>query len=288
MTKKLDVFLSSSATEFKNERKYLSKKISKIPFLESILLEDRGPKTQNTKSASLKAVKKCDILIGILGDTDSEITRAEIEEAYKEGKYCLIYLKKTRTKNEEMEKFIKEFVMPNLVYDKFKDKKNLYAKITKHLEDHIYEILEHGLECFKKEQQELVKKEKKTETETKKKIKTKNYKAKDVLRDAKQLFRNEEYLSSVIMSGMAVELGLKNWLNKKALVPTYKFEKKSIRELVRMVENKGMSLGRTNEHNMIEIRMMRNQAVHEAKVPSKESAQIAIKWTNNLLKTLGV
>lgn len=285
MTKKLDVFLSSSATEFKNERKYLSKKISKIPFLECILLEDRGPKTQNTKLASLRAVRKCDIVVGILGDTDSEITRAEIEEAYKEGKYCLIYLKKSRSKNEEMDKFIKEFVMPNLVYDKFKDKKDLYSKITGHLEDHIYEILEHGLECFKKEQQELMKKQKKTETETKRKIKIKNYKAKDVLREAKKSFDDEDYLSSVIKSGMSLELGLKNWLIKTKWIPQREVEKRPMGHLVRMIQDKGI-MDRRYIHNMIEIRMMRNQAVHEARIPSKQDAQMAIVWAEELIKKL--
>ena len=287
MDKKLDVFLSSNANEFGNERKHLSKKISKIPFLECILLEDGGPMTQNTVLTSLKEVRKCDILVGILGDHDSQTTRKEIKEAYTEGKYCLIYLKKTKSKNEKMNKFITEFIVPNLVYHEFKEKKNLYSKITDHLRDHLYDILSFGLECFKKEQKELMAKSEKTEIETRAKIEKKNHKAKDVLQEAKKSLGNGDYLASVLMCGISLELALKEWLIKSSKEPTHLIENSSMGILARMIQKEEM-MDHRSIHNMMEINMMRNQAVHGTRMPDGQSAETAMNRTEKLLEKLRI
>ena len=287
MDKKLDVFLSSNANEFSNERKHLNKKISKIPFLECTLLEDRGPMTQNTELTSLKEVRKCDILVGILGDCDSQTTRKEIKEAYTKGKYCLIYLKKTKSKNEKMNKFITEFIVPNLVYHEFKEKKNLYSKITDHLRDHLYCILSFGLECFKKEQKELMATSEKTEIETRAKIEKKNYKAKDILQEAKQSLDNGGYLTSITMCGISLELALKNWLIKSGRVDAGLIEHRSMGILARIIR-RGEMMDRRSIHNMMEIIMMRNQAVHGARMPDRRSAETAINRTEKLLEKLRI
>lgn len=65
----LDVFLSSDQAEFQEERKKLSKMISDIPFLECVLLEERGADTRGVVEASLGAAKNCDIYIGMVVNT---------------------------------------------------------------------------------------------------------------------------------------------------------------------------------------------------------------------------
>ena len=286
MDKKLDVFLSSSVAEFKSERKHLSKKISEISLLECKLLEDRGPQAQSVELTSLSEVSKCDILVGILGHCDSEITRAEIKEAYKKRKYCLIYLQ-SGTKSEEMDRFIQEFITGKLVYDEFKRKRELYSKITGQLEEHIYKILTYGLEYFRNKQQESITKDEKAEVEAKRKIKEKDYKTKDVLREAKRSLGNGDYLSSVIMCGMSLELALKDWLIKTDRLPSQTVTNRSIGRLVRMIQDKEV-MDRRYIHNMIEISMMRNRAVHEARMPSEQDAKTAINWAEELLEKLRI
>ena len=274
------VFLSSSISEFKNERKYISNVISKIPYLECKLLENSGPKPQNTMSASLSEVRKCDILVGILGDCDSEITRAEIKEASDNGKYCLIY-KKLKTKSETMDKFSQKFMDLDLTYGEFKGKNDLYLKIGNHLEKHVYEILGIGLECFQEKQKKKKEYVKKTE------IEEKDSKAKDVLRKAKKSLDDGDYLSSVIMCGMSLELASKDWLIKTDQSSHQAIKKQSISSLIKMIQDTKI-LDRHYIHNMIEIRMMRNRAVHEARIPDEQDAKTAINWAEELLEKLRI
>ena len=275
------VFLSSSIPEFKNERKHISKIICQISCLECKLPEDGGPQAQNTMLSSLNEVRKSDILIGILGDCDSELTKAEITEAYNTGKYCLIY-KKLKIKNKEMDRFIHESTIRDLTYAEFKGRRDLYSKITNHLKKHICDILTMGLESFQKEQRNLMQGSKKTETETKKKIEKKDYKAKDVLRQAKKSLDDGDYLSSVIMCGISLELALKDRLTKIKESPDQILQKQSIGGLIKMAQYAEI-INEEDKHYMIEIRMMRNWAIHEAKIPDMLSVKTAIIWTENLV-----
>ena len=284
MGTQLDVFLSSSVTEFRSERKYLSKKISKIPFLECRLLENKGPQTQNTTEYSLNEIEKCDILVGILGDCDSKITRAEIKKAYETGKYCLIY-KKSETSSEEIKKFIKEFVMLELVYHEFRKKNDLYTKIVAHLEDHIYKILTRGLECFKEDRQKILKSDREIIVETTRKIEEEEYGADDVLREAERSLSTNNYLSSAIMSWMALELALKYSLVKIGQLPHHVVERRSTIELVNIAHDKKI-IDQRDYRNILKIRMMRNQAIHNARMPSQQDTKTALSWAHKLLKKI--
>ena len=285
MVDNLKVFLSSHINEFKNERKHLSKAISKISFLECKLQEDRGPQAQSTELSSLSAVETCNILVGILGNCFSQITKAEIERAIKTGKYCLIYLKESETRDQEMNEFIHNHIDGDVTYFQFKRKKDLYATITNHLEDRIYELLTRGLEHFKDEQQEIMTKKKKTEMETKRKIQKEYYTAKDVLLEAKESLARNDYLSSVIKCGISLELALKEQLSKTDIVEKRNVENQSITRLIKILVDNRL-LDHRFVHNVLEVRAMRNQAVHGARMPSKQATQTAVYWTEELLEKL--
>ena len=273
--------MSSNIDEFKNERKRISKIISQFPYLECKLLEDSGPKPQNAMSSSLNEVKKCDMLVGILGDCDSEITKAEIKEAVDNGKYCLVY-KKLKT-SEAMDKFVQDSIKQDLTYDEFKEKDDLDSKIRDHLENQIYNILIIGLKCFQEQQKKAKKDSKQAETEARRKIEGRDYKAKAVLQKAKKSLGDGDYLSSVIMCGLSLELALKDWLIKTVPSSDQTIKKRSIGSLVKMIQDAKI-IERHYIHNMIEIRMMRNRAMHEARTPSEQDAKTAINWTEELLE----
>ena len=282
MVKTLNVFLSSKTDEFEKERNYLSMKISKIPYLECVLQEDKGPLPRDPVSASLDDVRKCDILVGILGDCDSDTTRTEINEAINLGKYCLIYVKESETRSEKMCIFIQQLITQKVVYAKFKETSDLYSAVPRNVKDHISRILTMGLESFAKERQEFMANDKNTETETKKK----NYTANDVLLDAKKSLADSDYLSSVIKCSISLELALRNWLIKTGLVSKQKIENQPMGNLIRIIHNKA-AINSRYIHNMFEISIMRNKAVHAAIVPSENSAKTAMVWTKELLEIFG-
>ena len=286
MVKMLNVFLSSKTDEFEKERNYLSMKISKIPYLECVLQEDKGPLPRDPISASLDDVRKCDMLVGILGDCDSDTTRKEIDEAINLGKYCLIYVKESETRSEKMSMFIQQLITQKVVYAKFKETSDLYSAVPRNVKNHISKILTMGLESFAKERQEFMANDKKTETETKRKIEKKNYTANDVLLDAKKSLADSDYLSSVIKCNISLELALRNWLIKTRLVSKQKIENQPMGKLIRIIHNK-TAIDSRYIHNMFEISTMRSKAVHEAIVPSENSAKTAMVWTKELLEIFG-
>ncbi len=91
--------LTSSCTcaaqeEFENERKELSIRISQMPFLDSVPLEERGADAISIEEASIEGVKGRDIYVGIFGSRYSELTIREFREAVKRRTTCLNYAKK--------------------------------------------------------------------------------------------------------------------------------------------------------------------------------------------------
>ena len=287
MAKKLSIFLSSSFDEFKNARRYLSRKISKIPYLECILQEDKGALPQDPTTTSVNDAEQCDILVGILGDCYSDTVEAEIDAAIRLKKYLLIYVKESETRNKRLNAYIEKLGKSHVVYKKFKKGPgDLYPSVLSNLQDNIYRILVLGLESFKKKQQKMIENSIKTETETKMNIKEQKYTADKILKDAKASFDNGDYLSSVVRCAISLEIALQDWLTKTKLLPKQKIVKQPIGKLLGMIQRKPV-LDHYYIRNMREISMMRNQAVHEARVPSEESARIAMAWTEELLNKLG-
>ena len=145
MDKDLNVFLSSKFDEFKNARRYLSRKISEMPYLECIPQEAEGALPQGPKESSVEDAKKCDILVGILGDCDSETTRDEIDAVIKLGKYRLIYVKESETRDEKLNEFINRLRENDILSQPFKKGSgDLYTSVLNNLRDNMYRILDMG------------------------------------------------------------------------------------------------------------------------------------------------
>ena len=117
-------------------------------------------------------------------------------------------------------------------------------------------------------------------------MRKKNYTANDVLLDAKKSLADSDYLSSVIKCNISLELALRNWLIKTRLVSKQKIENQPMGKLIRIIHNK-TAIDSRYIHNMFEISTMRSKAVHEAIVPSENSAKTAMVWTKELLEIFG-
>ena len=128
-------------------------------------------------------------------------------------------------------------------------------------------------------------KKKKTEMETKRKIQKEYYTAKDVLLEAKESLARNDYLSSVIKCGISLELALKEQLSKTDIVEKRNVENQSITRLIKILVDNRL-LDHRFVHNVLEVRAMRNQAVHGARMPSKQATQTAVYWTEELLEKL--
>ena len=286
MVKELNIFLSSNANEFKDERKQISEEISKIPYLECILQEDKGPLPRDPLSASLDDVEKCNILVGILGDCDSKTTRAEIDSAINLGKYCLIYVKESEARNEKMDMFIQELITYKVVYDEFENVTDLHSNVTSHLKEHIYRILNLGLDAFMKERQKFMSKDESAEAETRVKIEAGKYMPNKILQDAEASFRNGHYLASVVECATLLENAFKRWLIRTEVLPEHEVQKQPIGRLVRMIHNK-VVMDPTFFDYITGISMVRNKAVHGAKIPSEKDAKTVMYWTRELLDKFG-
>lgn len=286
MAKELNVFLSSNFKEFENARRYLSREISKIPHLECILQEDKGALSQGPTESSVGDAQRCDILVGILGDHDSKTTRNEIDSVVKLGKYRLIYVKESETRDKKMSQFISELSKHHMVYKTFKKGSgDLYPSVLSNLQDHIYRILIIGLESFEKNQQKIMNDSNKTETETKTKIEKEKYTPSRILQEAEASLKNGHYLATVVECATLLEVAFKEWLIKTKQLPKHEIEQRSIGGLVRMIRNKAI-MEPIYIHNTIEISTIRNQALHAAKIPSEQDAKIVLNWTKELLDRL--
>lgn len=288
MVKKLDVFLSSSIGEFRNERRYLSKKISDMPYLECIPQEAKGSLSQGPAESSVEDAQKCDILVGILGDCYSKITMDEINSVIELGKYRVLYVKESETRDERVSEFISELSEHHVVSESFKrGSGDLYPKVLSNLQDHMYRILAMGLEDFEAKHKKVVQTSEKAETETKTKIKNEQYTLNKILQDAESSLINGNYLASVVECVTLIEYALKNWVIKTKLLPEHSIQKQSLGRLVRLIRDEAV-IESTYIHNMTEIRMIRNEALHTARIPSQQDARTVMHWTKELLNMLEI
>lgn len=273
---KLDVFLSSDQEEFGEERKKLSKIISDIPFLECIPLEERGADTRGVVEASIRAVKNCDIYIGIFGSEFSEITIEEYDEAVKQRKQCLTYVKRVRDRDKRLTKFIEEDLKNRFKFDPFRGKKDLYERIEKDLGRLIFEVLQEGLEArtkSKKEAQRLEKEEKQ--------LAAKRPVTKDPLEEAETSYESGNYLASIVAATVALELVLREGLRKRGVA----VEGRTIGVLL----NKAIRTELIDERELPQIRKVlyiRNAAIHEGKIPDRRTVIWVLEMIRNYLKKL--
>ena len=280
MKKKLEVFISSKQDEFKQKRKEIERLISKHPHLESRLLEKRGANAENPTNASVKAVQKSDIYIGIFGEKYSETTVKEYREAVKKRMPALVYLKKVKNREEKLEEFLENEVKSNFKFHEFKGCKKLLEQINEDLNEFIYGLLEDGLQLYKKRKEEVVQV---TEDTTKKveTIKKKESNTYDNFFNA--LLTKEEYLRTVLGSSTYIENLVKEIITKL-------WDKKSdLRNplgwmLHRLLESSLINLRDLKKIN--EIQYIRNDAVHKGEKISKDQANLVLQYSKEITKKL--
>ena len=267
---KLDVFLSSDQEEFEEERKKLSKMISDIPFLECTLLEERGANSRGVVEASIKAVRNCDIYIGIFGREYSEITIKEYNEAVEGRKQCLTYVKKVKERDERLTKFIEEDLKNRFKFHPFRGKKDLYERVEKDLRRLVFEILREGIDertKSKKEAQRLEKKERR--------LAPKRPVTRDPLEEAESTYESGNYLASIVAATVALELILREELEKRQI----KVERKPLGSLLN-VATKSQIIDERDLGQIREIVYIRNAAIHGGKTPDRRT----VRWVLEVIK----
>lgn len=273
--KKIDVFLSSDQKEFEIERNRLSKIICEIPFCSCTPLEKRGADTVNVVEVSLKAVRKCDVYIGIFGSQYSETANKEYKEAVKGHKSCLCYVKKTRNRNAKLERFINDELRNRFKYHEFKGKAELYKQIKSDLEKLIFETLIDGLEFRKKEQEKAIR-----IIETERKTQYVVDKKEDPLSEAQIAYEKGMYLECLLITTIVLEKELTQKLRSKT-----KVKRLTLGQLLRLA-TKYELIDKNQIGSLVEMAYMRNAFVHGMQTPRKEDILWVLNTTRRVLQHL--
>lgn len=272
----LDVFLSSDQKEFEEERKKLSKIISEIPFVECTPLEERGADTRGVVEASVRAARDCDIYVGIFGREYSETTIKEYNEAVKQRKQCLTYVKKVKERDERLTEFIEEDLKNRFKFHPFRGKKALYERVEKDLRKLVFEILQEGLAertKSKKEAQRLEKQERR--------LAPKRPITKDPLEEAESTYESGNYLASVVAATVALELALREELRRRQI----EIERKPLGYLLN-VATKSQIIEEKDLGQIRDIVYIRNAAIHQGKSPDRRTAKFVLEMIQNYLMKL--
>jgi uncharacterized protein YutE (UPF0331/DUF86 family) len=286
--RKLDVFLSSEIAEFRRPRSELARMICRAPFLECSLLETRGAATRNVVESSIKAARDADIYVGIFGKNYSATTIREYHEAVRRRKPCFTYVKKVKNQDERVSNFVVNDLAGQFKYHKFKSNKELKKQIKHDLNSFLYETLVKGLERIQRDKREA------QDVATSRTTKLKRIKEKpedryiSLVNDATQELAQGQYLQTVILSSMAIELALRE---KAKLIDPTETERRPIGWTLSSLQKKGLLSG-SETATLREVFYLRNAAVHEGRVPSQKSAewvlQIAKKFSKETDKASDV
>src|SRR5262245_52890713 len=100
------IFVSSTWLDLKPEREIVDKLLRRFDDTKFIGMEYFGSDEGTTRAASLEAVNKCELYIGIIGGRyGSGITEAEYDAARAANLDCLVYVKAAAgIKEEERDK----------------------------------------------------------------------------------------------------------------------------------------------------------------------------------------
>lgn len=281
MKKKFEVFISSKQDEFKRKRKEVAKLISKHPYLESTLLEQKGANTENPIDASVKAVGESDIYIGIFGEKYSEITVKEYREAVKRRIPALLYLKKIKKREPELEDFLENEVKSNFVFHEFSGNKKLLQQIEDDLNDFIFDLLQEGLELYKKRKEKVGY----ATEDTNKKV-TNILKKKETVtynNFISKLLTKQDYLSVVLGTSISIERLAEEVLAKLWDIET-DLQKPLGWVLHRLLDSSLINESELRKVN--EIQYIRTDAVHRGRKISKKDADVVFRFGRDVIKKL--
>jgi len=282
---KLDVFLSSAQEEFKNERKTLSTKIFRMPFLNCVLLEERGADSVSVEEASIKGVRECDIYIGIFGNQYSELTVKEYREAIKRRKLCLNYVKRTSNLDSKLQDFIDEELRPQFKYHEFRSRKNLYVQVEANLREQLSRLLHMGLDQLRNSKKRAFA----TQTGLKPVV-TKAIKQREedkpllMIDNATISFLEADFMGATLKAAIAVELASRLAL-LRAQVPSRELRRASLGRILRLLrDHKILEIRDINQ--LQELVYLRNATIHEGKTPSKETTEWILKLAREIIEKL--
>jgi len=273
---KLDVFISSDQKEFSKERTNLAEAVCAIPFLTCTLLENKGADSADILEASLKGVRDSDIYVGIFGRKYSQITLREYGEAVRNRKPCLIYLKKARNRDVSLKEFVEQELTGQFKYHEFRDLPSLTQQVERDLNRFIFETIEIGL---------ATRAQKKTEAETlihKGQVSSRlDATLRNPLAKANEALQQGRTLESLIYATTVLEVALRNVLKDKKK----SMDGKSLGFLLKAaLDNKIISVVEVTR--LREISYLRNAAVHQGDIPSRDKVAWIIENVQRVLERL--
>ena len=111
---RLKIFISSTMTDLQAERQAVEQAIAELR-LEAVRAETIGSQAVSSRQACLEMARQCDIYLGIYGarygwvspGDQVSVTEMEFQEAQKQGKDILIYVKDVPKREEAQEDFLR-------------------------------------------------------------------------------------------------------------------------------------------------------------------------------------
>ncbi len=271
--KELDVFLSSDQKEFAKLRGSLAKKLCKMPFLACTPLENRGADPTDVVEASLRAVEKSDIYVGIFGHEYSETVIKEYKKAVECRLPCFTYVRIARRRDTQLSKFIDDILKNQFHYYEFRHSAELERQLGSDLRRFILETILLGLEeraKKKEETKDLMAKKEKARHET--------MEDKNPMRGAIASLKRGNDLEALVMTSIALETNLRKALEKRGVSVRTTM---SFGELIREAENLQI-LNKEDIESLRKISYFRNVAVHWGDTPNRQS----MTWILNASKVM--
>jgi len=285
LRKKLDVFLSSAQEEFENERKTLSKKISELPFLDCVPLEERGADALSVEESSIEGVRECDIYVGIFGSRYSKLVIKEFREAVKRRKLCLNYVKKVAKRDAKLQDFIQIELKGQFKYHEFRSTKDLYTKVKTNLLQQLDRLLRMGLNQFKDSKKQAFAKQTQMRPTLNKAIKEKEEdRPLSIIDETIISFRQDDFVGATVKAAIAVELAARLALNR-AQVPSRETRKAPLGRILRLLHNYEI-LEMKDARNLQELIYLRNAVIHEGKTPTRANTERILKIARDIVGKL--
>jgi uncharacterized protein YutE (UPF0331/DUF86 family) len=232
-----------------------------MPFLACTPLENRGADPTDVVEASLRAVEKSDIYVGIFGREYSETTIKEYQKAVECSLPCFTYVRIARRRDPQLSKFIDDILKNQFHYYEFRRSADLELQLESDLRRFILDTIILGLEeraKKKEETKDLMAKEEKTRPTT--------FESKNLLKEAETSLKQGNNLESLVMASIALEANLRKAIEKRYVIH---HPVKSLGELIQVAE-KSQMLNKQDIESLRKISYFRNIAVHQGDTPTPE------------------
>jgi hypothetical protein len=246
------------------------------------LLEDRGAAPTDVTDASVEAVKKADIYVGIFGDVYSNTTEREYDEAQKNFIPIFIYEKKSLKRQQALSRLLTVKIKPSFKKHPFQNNRGLYKMVIDNLEDFQAELVQKGLQKYQQDRQKLINEirignKEISEADHDKEINAPPH----ILDEAYLAFEQKDYLTTLIKSSIAFEAWLRLIMQDRNIInastgPLYQLIQRA--QKLNILEP--FEVNRVNE-----LRIMRNHALYQRKVPSENEIQFILKTVSEIMKS---